>query len=270
MGTYIHFYLAKTTTLGIRMINKLIAVTTLLFSAPHSMAIINIESMRMHSSNSENSFSLLLSMDKKQGNTNKNLYKASGEIKKTNSHMEHLALLSKLYEESQDIRTDDQTLIHYRWGYFIHQRKTFEVFSQWQQDHFKRIKARGLLGSGLRHNMFTSQTAQTNLGLGAFYAKEEHEDPLTRIEIEKVGRFNIYFSMLWNLDSNILFELVTYFQPKVNQLNDFHWFIDNQLELIVNKHLSFVVAYQMSQDNLPLSGLKKTDHIYSNSLKIKF
>ncbi|MCB0389663.1 MAG: DUF481 domain-containing protein [Bdellovibrionales bacterium] len=248
---------------------KIIVFFTLLLPQL-SHAIVNIESLRMQNSEEDFVLSFQISFNKKEGNSNEDKINLIGQTQRRSLNTEHLALINYKFEESQSVRTEDQRLFHYRWGYFLSPKLTLESYIQWQEDHFKHLNFRGLWGLGVRHKVLEQMNLKFNVGYGLFRSKEEYESNAKQTDIEWTTRVNTYFSTFLILMENVNLESILYFQPSINLIKDYriHWL--NQINFNVNQHLTWLISYEKNLDNQPPEGIKKTDHEYGTALKIKF
>ncbi|USN48279.1 MAG: DUF481 domain-containing protein [Pseudobdellovibrionaceae bacterium] len=240
-------------------------------------AIVNIESLRMEPSAPVQA-EALVSIDGKVGNSQKNAYSFSGQVRTDSGPFQNLGLIKFKYETSQTIKTADQLLAHYRWNYNIWPNSSIESYVQWERDVFKRLASRSLAGAGLRTALSESESFRLYLGAGAFYYEERYEvDSQNQIaEIEQRLRGNFYLSSKIDVAESVDFKTTLYYQPLFESLTnsknpqDFRLLWQNYMEFLVNSHLSWVISYQLFHDSQPPAGVKTTDQEYGTSLKLSF
>ncbi len=260
--------------LKMELLIKIFFSTLLTISVPIcSSAIVNVETLRMQSPNRDLLFFAQASADKRTGNSFRDHYLLSGNLRWNQEQVEHLSLFRYRFEKSQGIKTGDQTLVHYRWSYKISNKRSFEIFSQWEQDYFRRLVFRGLIGLGERYILIDRERLKTNIGLGSLYSREDYKYQTSLVivdEREQMFRLNSYVSLMWNFWKNIKLESVLYFQPSFNGIRDFRLLWQNQIEFPVNSSLSWLITYQRFQDNDPPLTVLKTDEDYGTAIRINF
>ncbi len=175
------------------------------------------------------------------------------------------------YGKSQDTKNEDKTYAHFR---YIREMQTEdwcgEAFVQTQQDEFKDINDRSLVGGGVRWRFFNTEAwGKGYAGLGAFYEAIEYAHPLLNPD-EDNERINSYIAYTKSFMTASKLSYVGYYQPKFSDGSDY--VTSQKLELIVpiygKLNLSMSAAYDY--DSRPPVGIKKSDKVFNTALLWEF
>ncbi len=198
-------------------------------------------------------------LDTKRGYTDRDFYKASVRITYDENYNYVLwGEISGVYGKSNGQETTNKSFAHLR---FIHAltKKNIrdEYFIQAQENKFKAIKTRRLVGGGLRFTLFeTFKGAKGYLGVGGFYEYLSYTNPVLDPNENNI-RINTYFSYkaTFNKDSHLAYTM--YYQPRINNFRD--QLILNkfelQLQVYPKLYLKFSVYYNL--DSSPPSSIYK-------------
>jgi putative salt-induced outer membrane protein YdiY len=175
------------------------------------------------------------------------------------------------YGESQGTTNEDRTYAHLRYIHNLNERKWCgELFLQTEQDEFKDINDRSLVGAGVRWRFFnSSEWGKGYAGLGGFYEMIEYAHPLLNAE-EENERVNLYIAYTKSFAQASNLSYVGYYQPKFDDGSDY--VVSQTLELIVpiygKLNLSLTAAY--SYDSRPPVGIDQKDTALNTSLVWSF
>lgn len=211
-----------------------------------------------------------LSLDTKKGNTDKENYKVSTTI--VYDEAREWVLWSEIaveYGESSNIKDTNNAYSHIR---YIHTTEiknlNYEYFAQMQNNEFKSIINRTLLGAGARYKLFSIfDNDKGYLGLGGFY---EHIDYSTLDNSENQARYNIYFAYTITLDNKTKISYNLYYQPLIHDNNDYintHAF-ELKTKIYENFSLKFKINYE--KDSTPPIDVKVEDISQTTSLLYSF
>lgn len=185
---------------------------------------------------------------------------------------ENILILSQSYGESQRSKTVNEAFIHLRHiEHFKPGPWALEFFSQLQSNEFRRLKNRGLIGSGVRYSFIDREEAILRVGVGGFFSHEELDaTPTSPLEIENTARANLYVTTTHGLVEKVSYTGTLYYQPRFDKVHDFHLLFDNQIQFQLLSQLSFLMEFSVSHDNTPPTGVKKSDIRFMSGLGFSY
>lgn len=211
-----------------------------------------------------------LSLETKRGNTDKQNYKASLRISYDNvKEYVTWAEISAEYGESNNRKDTDKAFSHLR-----HIRKSgienlnYEAFVQLQNDRFKLIKNRFLMGTGIRYKLFSFYGQDKGyfwLGMMNETIRYTSSDPS-----ENNWRLNTSLAYTSKISNTSQLSYTFYYQPKINDFADFVTSNDFELKILILRslHLQFKISYDT--DSRPPQGVKKYDFSQTTSFVYEF
>ncbi len=242
----------------------LLFVLLALFSS-ESQAFMNIESLRQDRSmgfKGESGFRLSGAV----GNTET----LSTSIQSMNAYRtdkrELLFLTRYEYGESRKIKNANKGNAHLRKTYYLAPRFGLETFVQAQFDEFKKLNLRTLVGAGGRYQFYASDDFTIYAGGGSFYEWEQ----LEKTSNERDLRLNTYLSALWNLNAMATASLITYYQPRSDDLKDSRLIVDSGVRLRLSERIRFHIDLGFSRDTRPPKGVKRTDTTYLSGFSVNY
>lgn len=171
------------------------------------------------------------------------------------------------------VQTKDVSIVnlgfeHIRYNYSFKDSGNviLEFFEQAQFNKIQKINLRLLGGTGIRFHLLDKQNYQLNTGTG-FMA--EYED-MTDYGISEDILFNSYFSFDGQFTDHIGLNVITYFQPKLIDFGNYRISSETQLRIIINKHLTFRMIYNLTHDSRDILDIRKTNYYFRNSLSFTF
>ncbi|MBD3824115.1 MAG: DUF481 domain-containing protein [Epsilonproteobacteria bacterium] len=211
-----------------------------------------------------------IALDTKKGNTDKENYAgATKVVYDSNASYVAWAQLSGEYGESNNIEDTNKLYFHARYIEAITPTTLrWEGFLQLQEDKFKRINSRRVLGGGLRYGLFDffdKATLYGGAGGMIEYIEYTSADPF-----ERNLRFNTYLSLVVPFNKTSTFAYSFYYQPKLDDLLDYVESHSAELELkmIENLYLSVEITYDI--DTNPAIGVKEDDFTQKTKFTYKF
>lgn len=190
------------------------------FLSQAAQAIVNIESERLDNPNLGLNGSVAFTLDGKTGSSEKVEFGTELKLIKSASADETIFILEKDYAEVNDQKNTDNSFVHLRyltkdtpnWGH--------EVFVQAENDDFRALKSRYLVGLGMRYTLTPVNELSANvLGFGFYYEDEAYADEGTNND-EKNIRGNFYWTYKHKISDFAALRSTFYFQPKVNDFSD--------------------------------------------------
>lgn len=176
------------------------------------------------------------------------------------------------HAKSLGVKSTDKTFLHYRYIDKIKQNITWESFFQVENDKFKYLTLRTLLGGGYRFKISSeNKTTYLRSGLGIFYSNEELNDVATAVtDTDEVVRVNLYFTYQYKIKKNINFLSTTYYQPVLDDLSDYRALEQLSFEFNLSQELLYFMTIDFNFDSKPFSGLEKSDTSYKSGIKYRF
>jgi len=155
---------------------------------------------------------------------------------------------------------------HLRYTKLITKRLAYEAYGQGQYNEQLSLRLRLLFGSGMRFKV-CQNTNKCNLGLSLMY--EYDEESLNDI-IHKDFRLSSYFSMAIPVSKNIKLFSTSYYQPLLNNFNDFRFSSQSKMVMKINKRLSATLTFSILYDSRAPADTPELSEDLFGGLKYKF
>lgn len=153
-------------------------------------------------------------------------------------------------------------LQHFRTNYYLNDKFALESYLQNQHDIVHNIENRKLAGLGFKANI----PFLDFVGLSIFYENELLVDNISH----KDCRMNFYNELSFNIYENLKFSNVIYYQPNIEEFNDYKLALESTLSFPIIKNLFFTNTLSFAHDTYPAIDIPKTTYQIKNSLKFKF
>lgn len=165
-------------------------------------------------------------------------------------------------EKSGKSRVVNKGFSHLRYNYKVNDFLTNEFFTQVEYNEFTRLDLRNLYGLGVRMNFLKNKIVNLVFGTSYLFEIESLKDQDSK---DKNHRSSNYFLTKISFERFALLNTV-YFQPKVNDLQDFRILNESSLIFELTESLGFKSSFKLRHDNEPPVQVKKTDLEVKNSL----
>lgn len=246
----------------------LIALIIFGYSVTVKSQILNAESLRKVTDTS--GFSGAASLDfsiKRDVNAYFGLSSSTQVQYKMNNHL----VLLKNDIELKNIegnKFENAGISHLRYNYKFHPRIAWEVFTQAQYNKVSKIDFRGLLGTGPRFKLTTSEKYKFYLGSQIMYEYEELNDGSTPIHRDFRSTSYLSFSLYPTKTLSIV--STTYFQPRLKEFGDYRF--SNQSSLLIDlfKNFAFKTTYTFIYDKTPAVGIPNSQYNLSSGIVYSF
>ena len=154
---------------------------------------------------------------------------------------------------------------HLRYTRLINKRLGFEAFGQAQYNEQLSLKLRILFGSGMRFNI-CQEKSKCNLGLSLMYEYDEETDDITNRDF----RLNSYFSAAIPFSDKVKLYSTSYYQPLINNFNDFRLSSQSKLVMTITKKLSATITFSILYDSrAPENSPELSEDLYGG-IRYKF
>lgn len=158
---------------------------------------------------------------------------------------------------------------HIRYNYKISEPYTLEAFVQFQYNKIIKIDFRSLVGLGPRFSVLKYTKDNTErLFIGTAYMYEYEEEAYDIIN--RNHRWNTYVSYGRPIKEILELDLITYFQPALNNWNDIRGSIEAQIKIKITEKLFFELRQSIFFDTDPPDEIRNIFYNFSNSLRYEF
>lgn len=219
--------------------------------------MVNIESQRMQTDSLRRAghFNLSLSY---QENNNAKFFTAKSALmlQYKSKSLKDIFMVIGNYDLAQGNTTDfsNSGFAHFRYTRKLNSWLRWEAFSQVQYNKLLSVGMRWLTGTGPRFKLLGAKNAVAYFG--TLYMYEYEEVTGTQPEIHRDHRLSSYLTMTFGFPK-ISGELVstTYFQPRLNQLDDFRLMQQTQLVFNITKKFKWATGFSFLYDAFPPEGV---------------
>ncbi|WP_203295505.1 DUF481 domain-containing protein [Luteirhabdus pelagi] len=182
----------------------------------------------------------------------------------------HLAIFKNdiSFQKIEGNDFENSYISHLRYNYRFHPRIAWEAFVQGQYNKVNLIDFRGLVGTGPRFKLTTSEKYKLYLGTLVMYEYEEVADGIT--PTQKDIRGSAYFSFSIYPTETISIVSTTYYQPNVEQFSDYR--ISSQSSLLIDlfTNFAFKTSYTFIYDAFPAVGIPNSQYDLTTGIAYTF
>ncbi len=242
---------------------KLILSSLLLSST--AWAIVSIKPVEI-SGQEASSHEVGVSYSTKSGNSDTTSTSLSLKGVYQNINSANMIVIDYDYAEANGVKNSDKTFAHIR-----HIRSTdikylnYEIFTQAQKDDFRSIESRVLIGAGARYKYTLSNDSNLFLGIGLFNTQLDENNIKSDFE-----SLNSYISYNQTFDSGAKLTYNGYYQPRVDEVSDYHISQKAQISLKITDKVELVVSMNHTYDSKPAIGVEKSDLSTKTGINYKF
>jgi len=206
-----------------------------------------------------------LSFSSKSGNVEKMDFKLATSLKQYGEGYVNTLFFFYDYGESRGQKDTNALLFHLRHIHDLGWKDlNAELFTQVEKDDFRDITSKTLLGSNLRYKIDTEKL-DVFVGLGVFYAW------LDEVNIkDEYTSINSYVSLNYQFTDSTSLTYKAYYQPRIDDFDDFQLYQKAQLKVNITNRLSLFVNLLHEYDAKPPVGIEKSDFAQTTGLSYKF
>jgi putative salt-induced outer membrane protein YdiY len=249
-----------------KIARRLFALYFLLFTGP-ALAIVNVENIRVKEPEEGFSGNLAAGIDLESGNTNRSRIALGARTQWKRGYVLDFIVFNYDYGESAGTTDVNKSFIHGRHVVTMSPRWAWEAYGQVQQDEFRRLNFRGLVGGGLRNTLYRSgdQTA-VYLGFGSLFENEELDDN----SVDQTVRGSFYLSIKHEVRKDVNLMSTTYLQPSIERFGNFRASEQAAITVGLTNTLDLKLALDISHDSEPPAGVERTDTKFTTGLAYRF
>lgn len=225
-----------------------------------AFAVIDISSVDFGEKEEGLSGSVYGSFQKKRGNTERDESEYGGRIQYDTSKTITWLQGELEHDESGDTTTDDNAFIHLR---HIHQifnpSWAMEFYVQLKKDSFKNLQQRRVMGMGPRVKLVDSKD-YGKLFFGLSLMDEQINYTQNAADANEHNlRASSYLSYKAEVNNNLDFSLMSYYQPKVDDSADYLATSLAEMTIHLSKVIDLSYLLEFDYDSRPPSTIFKTD-----------
>jgi putative salt-induced outer membrane protein YdiY len=245
-----------------------ITIVFLIISITSNAQILNAESLRKVTDTSGFSGAASLNFALKR-NTN-DFLTISNNIHVQYKMNNHLVLFKNdiNFQKIEGDKFENSGIQHLRYNYKFAPRISWEIFGQAQYNKVSKINFRGLVGSGPRIKLTSSENYKFYLGTLIMYEQEEVSDGVTPLQRDFRGSTYLSFS-LYPTDA-LSFVSTTYYQPKLNEFGDYRISSQSSLLVSVYKNFALKTSYTFTYDAFPAIGIPNSQYDFTTGITYSF
>lgn len=166
---------------------------------------------------------------------------------------------------------EDNQFIHLRYNRTLTKYLTWEAFAQGQFNEVELINLRILAGTGPRFRILKKEKGYIYLGIMYMYEhSDEQQNGISENLIFNHHRLSNYVSMLYQMSENAAISHVTYYQPRVDDFNDFRISSETGLEFRLFKKLKWRSYFQILYDSRPPVSVVELRYQLRNGISLEF
>lgn len=173
-----------------------------------------------------------------------------------------------MFQKISGERFENSGIQHLRYNNKWTNRLTWEIFAQTQYNKVSKIDFRGLVGTGPRLKLTTSEEYKFYLGTLLMYEHEELDDGVTPIQRDVRG--SVYLSFSLYPTSNISLISTTYYQPKLSTFSDYRISSQSSFRVGLYKNFDLLLRYTFTYDAMPAFEIPNSQYDFTTGIAYSF
>ena len=161
----------------------------------------------------------------------------------------------------------DNTFLHFRYNYKVNNVLRWEAFTQVQQNVISNIKSRFLLGTGPRFKVLSTKIIRLYAALLLMY---EREQSTIDNAVQNNLRNSSYISFTISPNKQVEIISTSFFQPLLNNWNDYRILNQASLRVKAGKKLSVRLNWNYLNDSRPVAGIPAVNYTLSTGINYEF
>ena len=217
--------------------------------------------------------SLALSLSTKRGNVEINEYTIDADIRYDSNNTYAIWFFGGYtYAKAHDTEIENSGSAHLRYLYVLTPMFYGEAFVQTEQDKFKDLSNRSLVGADVRYRFFSnSKYGKGYIGLGTFLETIRYKNPQIDPD-ENNLRIDSYLFYTKEFESKATFNAFAYYQPCIDEFSDYTIVSMAEVQFPIYKNFHLVVSIEANYDSRPpkFSDIKTYDITQKTALMLKY
>jgi len=162
----------------------------------------------------------------------------------------------------------DNTFFHLRYNYKVNKLLRWEAFTQMQQNLITNIKSRFLVGTGPRFKLFSNSYFKLYAASLMMYEREVEQSDINILHSDIRNSSYISFTITPNKQLEIV--STSFFQPLINNLNDFRFLNQVSVRVKAGKRLVFKLNWNYLNDSKPAHDIPSVNYSLSTGFDYEF
>jgi hypothetical protein len=163
-------------------------------------------------------------------------------------------------------------LLHLRHAHIARHWLAVEAFGQINYEEPRLLDFRALVGSGVRVRAFDREQFRLSVGTGYMFEHERLDLPssATHPVRTSVHRWNSYASLWGAPAANVVFGLVVYVQPQIDDVEDVRMLSDVAVSIRVTEAIAMESRVNSRFDSRPPDGIERGDLALKTGISVAF
>ncbi len=176
------------------------------------------------------------------------------------------------YGEEGDATFKNRAFGHLRYNHRIRPWLVGEAFTQVQQDGFKLLQLRTLVGGGVRFRYLENERVGVFQGTTPMYEYENLDagKAVGHPARSSSVRWSNYVNVRLPLTDNTSFFGTVYVQPRLDDFGDVRVLHDATLAVALTRHLTLRTTFNLSYDSRPPQNIEALDLSLRNGIEVRF
>ncbi|WOE69945.1 DUF481 domain-containing protein [Hydrogenimonas thermophila] len=217
--------------------------------------------------------SLAFSLSTKRGNVETNEYTVDADIRYDSNSTYALWFFGGYnYAKAHDTEIENSSFAHMRYLHVLTPELYGEAFVQTEQDKFKDLSNRSLIGADARYRFFSSSKyGKGYISLGTLLETIRYKNPQIDPNEDNI-RLSTYLFYTKEFESKATFNAFAYYQPCINEFSDYTIISMAEVQFPIYKNFHLVVSIKANYDSKPpkFSDIKNYDVTQKTALMWKF
>ncbi len=200
------------------------------------------------------------------GNTNVQDYFINAAGQWQGDHQRLRAIVGYDLSRNEGRDTSEDLTAHLRHNYRIRRWVSTLAFGQYQRNPFQALRARVLVGGGLRFDLVSNEKRRFAIGISGMFESEKLTDATT----SETMRLSTFLDFTRDLKQYLRFSIVGWFQPDISDFADTRASAIADLDIDLVGPLILVTGAVFKYDSRPPVGIEEIDWSLRTGLKLSF
>ncbi|OQX97720.1 MAG: hypothetical protein B6I20_12050 [Bacteroidetes bacterium 4572_117] len=159
---------------------------------------------------------------------------------------------------------------HLRYNYTVKDSSffTIEALAQHQYNPIKLLAQRFIGGLGPRFRLINREKIKLFVASPILYEYEKLSDDNSTVT--EMMRLDIYMSFSWQINENVSFGSISYYQPDIENFKDYRISSESIFTFNITDKLGFKTGFEASYDSDPPNDIQNLFYTWQNKLSYSF